>query len=169
MKKYHSYWTLERCKEDALKYASITEWQANSAGAYRAALRNKWVIKCCPYREDFMKPKHHWTLENCKKDAKKFKSRREWYLKGGGSYNSALKNKWIDECCSHMKNLKKPSNYWTLEHCKECALKFKTKIEWQTKSKGSYLKALRNKWIDECCGHMITPLRNRKIINKNLI
>jgi predicted GIY-YIG superfamily endonuclease len=44
---------------------------------------------------------------------------------------------------------------WTKEKCVSEALKYKTRTEYNEKSKGSYLSAYRNGWLDEICSHMI--------------
>lgn len=35
-------WTLEKCKEEALKYTKRVDFRNNSSGAYDACVRNKW-------------------------------------------------------------------------------------------------------------------------------
>ena len=42
MKKPHSYWTFERCKQDALLYTSKTEWRTANT-SYKAAQRHGWI------------------------------------------------------------------------------------------------------------------------------
>lgn len=44
-------WTIEKCKEDALKYITKKEWNDNSS-AYSTAKNNGWIDECCNY----MKP-----------------------------------------------------------------------------------------------------------------
>jgi len=58
---------------------------------------------------------------------------------------------------------KRRHNYWTKELCAKEALKFNSRIEFQTKSKGGYIFAFRNKLLDEICKHMIKPLNHNKI------
>ena len=98
------YWTFERCKEDALKYSSISEWKRESGGAYGAAHRNGWVDKCCKHmgRSAARKPKDYWTLELCEKDASKYSTRAEWKRESSGAYSAAQANGWIGKCCKHM-------------------------------------------------------------------
>ena len=151
---YNKMWTLETCKKDALKYKSKSEWQDKSKGAYWAACTNKWLNECCNHMK---RPKHWrltWTLELCKADALKYKTRTEWQKKSSG-YKAARKNNWLDQCCAHMKIL---HQVWTLEDCKKDALKYKTRTEWARKSKGKYLSAMRKKKLDVCCEHM-KPMR----------
>ncbi len=50
------------------------------------------------------KKKNKWILDRCKKEASKYKSKVEWENSSGSSYIIALKNKWVEECCKHMKN-----------------------------------------------------------------
>lgn len=104
-------WSLETCKEKALKYNSKCEWGKKDDPSYRAAIRNGWLDECCKHMKiKLIKPKKHWILENCKKDAEKYETRSEWKDNSQGAYGSAQKNKWLDECCKHMKivgNLKK--------------------------------------------------------------
>ena len=42
-RKPKGYWTLEKCKEESLKYNSRKEWFTKSATSYDAARRNKWM------------------------------------------------------------------------------------------------------------------------------
>ena len=38
-----------------------------------------------------------WTLEACKADAAKYKTRNEW-RKNSNAYEKARREKWLDEC-----------------------------------------------------------------------
>ena len=87
-----------------------------------------------------------WTKEECIKDAKKYNAIKEWEKNSRGACASARKNKWLDECCKHMKK----RNSWTKENCIKDAKKYKSRYEWQKNSKGAYNAARRNKWLDEC-------------------
>ena len=49
---------------------------------------------------------------------------------------------------------RKLAGYWTLERCKEDALKYNSRSEWWKKSKSSYNKSSKEGWLDECCSHM---------------
>lgn len=44
---------------------------------------------------------------------------------------------------------------WTFEAVKNEALKYKTKTEFEKNNPSAYTTALKKKWIDEVCGHMI--------------
>lgn len=100
------------------------------------------------------RPNNYWTRERCLASAKKFSSRTKWQQTESGSYHAARKHGWIDECTAHMKPDQRPNGYWTLERCKESALKFKSRKEWYRRETVSYGKAQRKGWLDECCTHM---------------
>jgi hypothetical protein len=46
-----------------------------------------------------------WSFENCKKEALKYNYKKDFRNNCKGAYNKALKNKWIDDICSHMNEL----------------------------------------------------------------
>lgn len=102
-----------------------------------------------------MKPwNYKWDFENCVKDAQKYKTRSEWIKNSAGAYDAARDNNWIEICCAHMVRYYKPMGFWTKEKCKEDALKYATKNEWQKSSYG-YRAAHDNNWVEECSKHMI--------------
>jgi len=96
-----------------------------------------------------------WNYENCKKESLKYKSRSEFAKNNGSAYYSSIKNKWLDDICSHMILKKKPNGYWNYENCKKEALRYKTKKFFYKNSKGAYNSAKRNKWLNNICEHMI--------------
>lgn len=146
----NKYWTLEKCKEDALKYKTRKEWSENSKG-YNRCHSNGWLTECCQHMK-FIRNYRVWTKDDCINDALKYKTRSEWY-NNSYAYKIASKNGWLDDCCGHMQVIIKPNNYWTLERCKEDALKYKTKKEWAKNSSG-YNRCREKGWLDECCQHM---------------
>jgi len=147
-RKPNGYWTLERCKEDALKYNSKMEWRKNSTGCDEAT-RNRWMEECCSHMELNKK----WTLETCKEEALTHNTRGDW-KKSGLGYDAAIKNGWYEECCKHMERVFKPIGYWTLENCKEDALKYSTRLEWKKNHSHVYQIARKNGWLEECCASM---------------
>lgn len=157
------YWTLEVCKQEALKYNTKREWIIKCESSYSISLRNKWLEQCCSHMKELRKPKGYWTLEKCRQEALKYKTRNEWSNYHMSSYTAALKNDWLDICCALMPKKQKPRGYWTLEACKQEALKYKTKLEWQRGCGSSYNKALREKWTITCCAHMLNGYKIRKV------
>lgn len=142
--------TLEVCKNEALKYNSKKEWETNHNSTYQSASRNNWLQECCSYMINGNTEKGYWTKERCIEDAIKYDARWTWGQNSSGAYTAARKNKWMDECCQHMVNNRKPNGYWTKERCVEDALKYKSRIEWIKKSNGAYDKAMTNEWLPDC-------------------
>ncbi len=151
--KTNKSWTLELCKQDALKYKTRTEWSQNSTG-YNAACNKNWLNECCIHMLSKQKPNRFWTLETCKQDALKYTTQKEWRKNSGGAVSAAQKNGWMDECCVHMVKTRKLDGFWTLEACKEDALKYKTKDDWRDNSSGAFSIAHKRGWFKECCAHM---------------
>jgi hypothetical protein len=146
--------TLNECKTEALKYKTRKEWRHSHLPSYSKACREKWINELCFHMVRISKPKGYWTLRKCKKESLKYKSKAEWLSKHPATYNASVKNRWHSLCCEHMIVIKKQSGYWTLEKCREEALKYKTKKEWHLHNRSSYVVATRNKWIKECSTHM---------------
>ena len=97
--------------------------------------------------------KTKWTKEKCKEEALKYNNIKN-YRKGSLSYRTAVRNNWLDEICGHMNRVKKPFKYWTKEKCKEEALNFKTRKEFENEFPGGYAASRINGWLDEVCSHM---------------
>lgn len=43
-----------------------------------------------------------WSLQRCRKRAKRFASVKDWYAGHPSSYKAALHWNWIKDCCAHM-------------------------------------------------------------------
>ena len=154
------YWTKERCHEEALKYTNRKEFKKSDA--YYTSYKNGWVDEICShflskkheYQTKEYSPEKYWTKERCQEEALKYKNRTEFCKKSFSAYNIARLNGWNDEICSHMIRSRKPDGYWIKEHCHEEALKYKTRSQFESNSKGAYLSALRKGWLDQICSHM---------------
>jgi hypothetical protein len=153
-------WTLDKLKQDALKYNTKAEWRKNSSSAYVTAKTQKLLDVCCEHMDVLWKNK--WTLEIVKKDAILYKTKKEWKYNSPNAYNAACDRGWYKECIQHMISDRKPDGYWTLDNCKENALLYKTKTEWRENSLGAYDKAKTNRWLKDCCSHMETPLKEER-------
>jgi predicted GIY-YIG superfamily endonuclease len=145
--------TKERCREEAQKYNTRSEFQKNSS-AYSTLQRNGWLDELCTHMQELIKPDGYWTKERCHEEALKYNNKKEFRKNVGGGYSIASHNSWLDEICGHMIELKKPSGHWTKERCHEEALKYNTKKEFQ-KNSTAYSRASKNKWLVSICGHMI--------------
>lgn len=99
------------------------------------------------------KPVGYWTLEKCKKKALKYKFRGDWNKNDQSSYNVALKNGWLDECCTHM-NSKVID--WSEKKCIQSALKYNTKKDWILNDSKAYQASKRLECFEKCCEHFET-------------
>ncbi len=145
--------TKELCIRDAKQFKTKTEWRMASSSNASVAFKSGWFDECCSHMIQTKYPNGYWTKERCIEDAKKYKTRKEWWAKSPSGISIATRNGWLDKCCNHMIQIKKPRGYWTKERCIESAKKYKTRNRWQKSGKG-YDAARLNKWLDECCKHM---------------
>ena len=162
-RKPSGYWTIEKSKEDALKFKTRNEWKENNKDSYSAAYRHKWITECCSHMKENVKPVGYWNFENCKEDALKYKYKKEWQNNSSSAYTIAHKSGWIEKCCEHMIRPKVHNLRWNFERCLEDAIQYKTPGEWQKKSGGAYNASRKNGWDNECHKHMIKSKRARKI------
>lgn len=107
------------------------------------------------------KPNNYWTKERCQEEALKYETRKDFNKNCVSAYNRSVKNKWIDEICSHMIRIIHKKGFWTKEKCQEEALKYQTKNEFENNCGSGYDAARRYKWIDEICSHMV-KIKNEK-------
>jgi hypothetical protein len=150
----NGFWTKERCLTEASKYSSRKAWQAASQGSLSAAYKNHWMDEACKHMSKKMRISK-WTFEICQNIASTFSSQQEWRGQNPASYHAAVKYGWYHSCCHHMETSKKQNNYWTRTLCKQRALDFKSRREWQYGcGDGSYVRARRAGWLEFCCSHM---------------
>lgn len=144
--KPRGYWTYEKCKEEALKYNSRTEWYVGSKGSYKRAMKNCWLDELCSHMIDKKKHSGYWTYEKCKEEALKYTTISKFQSGSKVAYMKCYKNGWIDKICSHMIVKIKHRGYWTYEKCKEESLKYESRKELRIKNKGVYYAIKNNKW-----------------------
>ena len=65
-----------------------------------------------------------------------------------GAYMKALKNGWLDDYTWFVE-IQKPNGYWTYERCYEEAKKYPTRSAFQRLSRGAYLFALKQGWLND--------------------
>ena len=159
--KPNGYWDFEKCKEEALRYEKRSDFKTFSSSAYNTALKNMWLDEICSHMIEIKKHNGYWTKERCQNEALKYETKKDFRDNNNNIYNISSKNKWLDEICSHMTETKKPKGYWTYERCKDEALKYETRSSYNQGSK-SYQIALKNKWLDDICSHMIKPSNDDK-------
>lgn len=86
-----------------------------------------------------------WTYSRCKEESKKYISKNDFKKNSQSAYNSAVKNKWINE---FFKDIKKPNGYWNnITNCINEAKKYKNIKDIALHGKGLYNALRRNNWI----------------------
>jgi hypothetical protein len=98
--------------------------------------------------------RNYWNKEKCFNEALKYKTRKEFYVQSGRSYEVLRKNGWLKDACSHMKIPYETKFKWSKEKCGKLALKYKHRKEFQKDNKNAYYSAMHNGWLDEICQHM---------------
>lgn len=96
-------WNKEKCQEEALKYKSKTDFIKYNGSAYASAYSNKWLSEICSHMKEAKKPNGYWNKERCAEEAVKYNKITQFSKNSKSAYNSARRNKWLDEICSHMK------------------------------------------------------------------
>lgn len=100
------------------------------------------------------KPNGYWTKERCHQEALKYNSISDLQKANETVCNIARKKGFMEEICSHMKRLIKPSGYWNKERCHEVALKYQSRSEFQKNDHTVYQAARSKGFLDDICGHM---------------
>ena len=149
-----SYWTKNKCQEEASKYNTRSEFRKYSHSCYVTAHRNNWLNEICIHMLNKYSMNIIWTKEKCQVEALKYKTRSEFEREKVSAYNASLRNKWLDEICVHMLLTKKIKYYWTKERCLIEAMKYKTKKDFYLNNKSAYNASLKNKWLDDIYKHM---------------
>ena len=89
-------WTKEKCREDALKYKTRSEFKMNSL-AYDRAWKNNWLDEICSHMKSPIKPMRYWTKEKCKEESLKYLTKNQFQHNSSSAYNVSFKNRWLDE------------------------------------------------------------------------
>jgi len=146
------WWTIERIKEDALKYNGRFEWEKSSPSACNKARELGIMDECCSHMELKKAPAGTWTKEKCFEESAKYIGTHEWQQKSPGSYNAARRLGIYVECCKAF-NKKRPI-FRTKEEIISLAKTFKNVREWKQNDKNSYTDAHSKGILPLCTSHM---------------
>lgn len=145
------YWTIERCREEALKYNRRVDFKKR--GSYHAAKRLGCLDEICSHMNYACTPSSKVDYELHRKIASEYKSRRELRKNHPKAYSLIKRKRW-NELLEHMEYIHKPKNYWTKETARETAIKY-VSINDFIKNEGTAYEYIRqNGWQKELCGHM---------------
>lgn len=140
-------WDYDACKELSKMCKTPTDFLAANRSAYEISKEKGWIYEFYP---DFKK-RHFYTYEECKQYASVCRSKTDLRRLCYGAYMKALDNGWLDDfdfiptgqaiSIGHTK--------WHYDNCKEDAAKYKQVTDFQKGSKGAYMAAKRNGWLDD--------------------
>ena len=98
-------WTLERCHLSALRYNKRGEWAKGDGNAYSAARTYGWFNDCIGHMN--VKPSFNKKgIREFVKDARKYKTRYEWFKNNATVYKLAKKKGFFEKCVKHMPKIK---------------------------------------------------------------
>lgn len=103
------------------------------------------------------KPNGYWTFDRCASEAQKYVKRSSFERGSPSAYIKSLKNKWIDEICSHMTSPQRVSGYWTFCRCYHEARKYSTSTKFEQGSSGAHDAVRRQGWLNLMTAHMVSP------------
>lgn len=142
-------WNKKTLKTEALKYNSRNLFKHKSSGAYSAALDLKCIDEICQHMLVFKKNRKYWTKDRCLLEAKIYKSRMDFKNNSYSAYDAAVKHKWLDEICEHMKIIRRPNGYWTKDRCREIASNYNNKSNFEKGNPSAHQISYKNHWLDE--------------------
>jgi hypothetical protein len=135
------YWTLEKCKLEALKYEKRGDWEKFDGSSYSVAKYNGWYKDCVAHMPLVNKPTSHWSIkENVLTEALRYEYKEDWKKNSYGSHSASRRNGWYKECVEHMIPVK---SKWNKESLLEEANKYKTTSEFLKYSNGAYQTAIK--------------------------
>ena len=100
-----SYWTLERCMEEASHHSTREQWEKESPVSYSKAIKRGWLTKCATHIKGFQRKPAvpaKWTLERCVEAGAQCQKRTEFKKRFHYAYERARLKGWLDVCCAHM-------------------------------------------------------------------
>ena len=150
----NGYWqNKENVINEARKYKNRYEFQKNSAGAYLSALSHNWLNEINWFKKPKeKKPRGYWqNKENVINESKKYKTRSEFKFLSQRAYESARKNKWLDEMIWLSNNKgKRPKGYWKNEkNIMREAKKYSSKEEFKKKNLTAFLMSYNYGFIEK--------------------
>jgi len=141
-------WTKEKCRKVFLEFNTITELRKKYPTVYNNSSKNGWLKDFSHHMK--YTPNGFWNNENnCSMESINYKNRTEFKINSPGAYFASIKNKWINDICSHMIKKREPKNYWTKETCKLSFMKLGSKKEFRKQHSRAYSLSTKNKWLDE--------------------
>lgn len=142
-------WTLEKLKEEALKYKTSKDFRKNSWNAYASAQRMGVLDQVT---SGLTNTYTMWTLEALKKEANKYLNRVDFSNHSYSAYQAAWRTEHFEEICSHMSE--SATKAYIFAELKEEALKYTSRVEFSQGSPKHYYASHTRKDYDLIVCHM---------------
>lgn len=145
-------WTFQKVQNLSKKCKTLQEFSEKYPVAYQKAHKAGWAKDIFSHLERKLRNKGYWNKDKVLEAALSCNTKIEFQKKYVAAYNTALKNGYLEDACSHMVSLRVST--WTLESIKDVANKCKTYNEFKTRYPTAYASARKNNWLNEVRLHM---------------
>ena len=143
-------WTKPMVMEVAAACDTRTEFIETYSGAYQAAVRNDYLDECCKHMKVLRKPNGYWTKRRITVVASLYTSRSDFMKNEPSAYKVARKTNYLETCCAHMVETRKPNGFWHVKkNVMEVAKLYSKRGEFENGNGGAYNSARKNGWLDE--------------------
>lgn len=145
------YWTKAKVAVIASRYDSRSAFGTAEKSVYNTACREGWIDEVCAHMVRKRRPDGYWTKKRLATEATKYETRTKFQKGNNSAYIIARNNGWLDEICSHMKQV---LQRWPKSAVRAEAKKYTRRIDFVRGSVSAYDKAKKLGILDEVCEHM---------------
>jgi len=145
-RKPKGYWTKERCYNLAKKCKTANEFRKLYNSAYNAAHKNKWIKEYTWFNRSRKGQNVKWTYDACYKEAKKYKTLKEFKRNCSSAHTTAYKNGWMKDYT--WLELPRTAKKYTYEYFISVVKKYTTLKDFRENEKNLYNCAKRHKWLN---------------------
>ena len=147
-------WTFKNIKNEAKKFKSIYEWRKKGNKSYIAASKKGLLPKFTKNQKRLIEANNFWTKNKIIKDAKKFKSKKEWRL-NSKSYTAARYRGLINEVVRvcNLDHYERPFEFSKSEII-QSARKYKFKEHWRKNNYPHFQSSIKQNIFDLATKHM---------------
>ena len=135
---FEEKWDRDSIFENARQFNHKVRWKEAFPGAVLAA-RRLGIFDEATSHMVVLSDRGKWTKDAVLKEAKKYSKISEWHKCSVGSYEAALRGKYIPEASAHMENSK--VHVWTEELLTQEKSRYSSFEDWKKSSPSSFLAA----------------------------
>lgn len=135
-------WTPEACREAALEFEFLRDFEQNKKGAYLAAIRNGWLKEYMWLKRYEKGMNSSWTEEKCRTESLKYDTLSSFREKCPYGYEASLKYGYLDNF-TWLKRKRHKNGYWTEEKIIQESMSYSTLADFVKLSNAAYCAAKR--------------------------